>query len=87
MRTTLNIDDDLYRDIKVEAARRGSSITSVIEDALRASLRSADIARPDFPVSSRSSGVRAGVDLDDPNQWFELLYGDDDRRADVGSRR
>jgi len=87
MRTTLNIDDDLYRDIKVEAARRGSSITSVIEDALRASLRSADIARPDFPVSSRSSGVRAGVDLDDPNQWFELLYGDNDRRADVGSGR
>jgi len=87
MRTTLNIDDDLYRDIKFEAARRGTSITSVIEDALRASLQAADIARPDFPVSSRSSGVRAGVHLDDPNQWFELLYGDDDRRSDVGSRR
>jgi len=59
MRTTLNIDDDLYRDIKVEAARRGFSITRVIEEALRASLHSADIARPDFPMSSRSGRCRS----------------------------
>ena len=35
MRTTLNINDDLYREVKVEAARRGVSTTSVIEEALR----------------------------------------------------
>jgi plasmid stability protein len=82
MRTTLNIDDDLYRAVKMAAAGRGVSTTSVIEEALRAALfAEATQDRPAFPVSPRSGGVRPGVVLDDPDQLYDLLYGGDDRRA------
>ena len=82
MRTTLSINDELYREVKVEAARRGLSVTSVIEQALRAALRPQhDTEPPDFPISTRSSGIRSGINLTDPNDLYDLLYGDDDRRT------
>lgn len=76
MRTTLNISDDLYTAVKVEAARRGETVTSVIEEAMRQLLAKSEM-RPEssFPVSERSGGLRAGVDLGDPYQIYELLYG------------
>jgi predicted transcriptional regulator len=38
MRTTVRIDDELYRAVKEQAARTGRAIGEVIEDALRRSL-------------------------------------------------
>lgn len=38
MRTTLSLDDDLYRTTKAVAALRGVTVTSVIEEALRQAL-------------------------------------------------
>lgn len=38
MKTTLNLNDELLRRAKERAARRGSTLTAVIEDALRSSL-------------------------------------------------
>jgi len=35
MQTTLRINDEVYRDAKAEAARRGVTLTRFIEDALR----------------------------------------------------
>ena len=82
MRTTLNLDDDIYREVKIVAAQRGVSTTSVIEDALRAAiLAHSDHTRPDFPVSTRSGGMRSTVDLNSSDELYDLLYGDDDRRA------
>lgn len=82
MRTTLNIDDELYRFVKMEAVRRGVTATSVIEEALRAAMRlSSEDAVPAFPVSPRSGGLRPGINLEDPDHMYELLYGDEDRRA------
>ena len=87
MRTTLNLNDDLYREVKVVAAERGVSATSVIEDALRAALRSGvHTQRPELPVSLRSGGLRPGVDLADRDQLYDLLYGDADSRAVAVSR-
>ena len=40
MWTTLRLNDNLYREAKVEAARRGLNVTRFIEDALRAQLDS-----------------------------------------------
>ncbi len=81
MRTTLNIDGELYREVKVEAARRGVSTTSLIEQALRAVLRpQRDIEPPDVPISTRSGGIRSDINLADPNDWYDLLYRDDDDR-------
>jgi hypothetical protein len=38
VRTTIQIDDALYRELKAEAARGGRTISHLIEDAVRAAL-------------------------------------------------
>lgn len=38
MRTTLNLPDELYRSARVRAAEEGRTVTSVMEEALRAYL-------------------------------------------------
>ena len=43
--TTLRIDGELYREIKVAAARRGMTVTRFVEEALRSKLRLADAPR------------------------------------------
>lgn len=87
MKTTLNLDDDLYRQVKVEAARRGNTITSVVEEALRQLLIAQGISEPRvLPVSSRSGGLRPGVDLEDSAQLYALLYASEDRAASESSK-
>ena len=82
MSVRVNINDDLNREVKVEAARRGVSTTSVIEEALRMALRRQQREdSPDFPASTRSGGVRPGVNLGDSDDLYQLIYGEDDRRA------
>lgn len=65
MRTTINIDEGLYREVKAEAARDGRTVGQVIEDALR--MRSPRQAMEKhiepLPVYG-GSGVLPGVDLD-----------------------
>jgi negative regulator of replication initiation len=66
MRTTVRIDDELYRAVKEQAARTGRAIGEVIEDALRRSL-AADSGTGDEPPAPLptygGSGVLPGVDL------------------------
>ena len=65
MRTTIRIDDDLYRRAKARAAETGRSVGELIEDAVRASLQPRPLPAeelPDLPVFG-GSGVVAGVDL------------------------
>lgn len=65
VRTTVRIDDALYRKVKAEAARSGRTIGELIEDALRAALaqsrRTPADVRP-LPVHP-GGGVMPGVDL------------------------
>lgn len=65
MRTTIRIDDDLYRAVKERAARSGRTVAAVLEDAVRVGLdppgRKAAgryVIRP-----SGSGGLLPGVDL------------------------
>jgi hypothetical protein len=68
MRTTIRLDGDLLRRAKEYAARRGRSLTGIVEEALRALLAPADQRRPKrrvtLPTYGRG-GLRAGIDLDD----------------------
>jgi hypothetical protein len=41
MRTTLNIDDSLYREVKVRAAHEGRTVTELVETALRGFMQEA----------------------------------------------
>ena len=53
MRTTLAIDDDLYRQIKAKAALEGRRVTDLVEEGMRAVLgRStpADVGRGGHPL-------------------------------------
>jgi hypothetical protein len=60
IRTTLNISDDLYAAVKVEAARRGETVTIVIEDAMCQLVAKSEM-QPEvsFPGPERSGGLRA----------------------------
>lgn len=85
MRTTLNIDDALYTRAKVEAARRGETVTSVIEGALRQVLLvEPEFSPRDFPVSTKSGGLRPGVDLDDAAMMYSLLLEESDQAVARG---
>lgn len=63
MRTTLNIRDDLYRDVKVRAAERGDTVTSLVEEALEKLLAEHQVA-PRAPFVLRPVG-RTGAPLAD----------------------
>lgn len=81
MRTTLNLDDHLLADAKRLAAARGSTLTAVMEDALRMVVRGAEQAREQAPVELPSfgepgAGFMPGVDLDDSAALLELMDGD-----------
>ncbi len=68
MRTTLNLDDDLLRDAKRLAAARGTTLTALMEDALRIHVRRVEKPEsrkrrklPTFGVPGE--GFMPGVDI------------------------
>lgn len=78
MRTTLNLDDELMKQVKRKAAETGRTMTSIIEEGLRESLRR---PRPPGSESYRLEMVtvkgrlRAGVDLKDRDALYDLMEG------------
>ncbi|HVC14530.1 MAG TPA: CopG family transcriptional regulator [Acidimicrobiales bacterium] len=85
MRTTIKLDDELYRQVKVKAARSGRPAAEVIEDAIRGSLVTPDEPRgglPPLPTFGRG-GLMPGVDLTDNATTRELL----DEGVPVDARR
>jgi plasmid stability protein len=66
VRTTIRIDDELYREIKERAARSGRSVGAVLEDAVRIGLKPRQISAPGHRFAVRASGTGGlvgGVDL------------------------
>lgn len=68
MRTTINLPDDLLADLKRLAATSRTTVTALIEDALRETLsrrrRKARQKREGVPTYGEL-GLQPGVDLDD----------------------
>lgn len=78
VRTTLVIDDDLYREAKIAAADAHASVSSVVEDALRLLLasrsdRSRGRGTEGMPVNTEMSWVHPGIDIYDGRAMRELL--------------
>lgn len=75
MRTTIRLDDALLERAKRVALERGTTLTAVIEDALRRALTPAPtstrepIALPTF----RGDGLLPGVDLNDTASLLDLM--------------
>jgi hypothetical protein len=75
MRTTVRLDDDLYREVKARAANEGRTVASVLEDAVRVGMSRPTHAQPTPFVNKASGhgGLLPGVDLSDNSSLSELL--------------
>jgi hypothetical protein len=63
MQTTLRIQDAIYREAKIEAAREGISITRLIEDALRCRLGRGVARKGKLPTFDSGRRLPANFDL------------------------
>jgi plasmid stability protein len=76
VRTTVTLDDGLYAQVKVRAAESGMTVGSVLEEAVRQYLVSAEQAGvfdlPPLPTFD-SGGTLPGIDLDDMSSVHEVL--------------
>jgi hypothetical protein len=75
VRTTIRIDDELYRTVKAKAAQSGRTVAAVLEDAVRRGLNP-----PEQPRASHyevrpmgSGGLRPGVDLSSNAALAEVM--------------
>ena len=77
MRTTLDLDDELYTQVKVLAAENRRTVTSVVEDALRRVLieHAQEKKQIELPVSKETGWVHAGVDINNARAIRDLLDG------------
>jgi hypothetical protein len=86
---TLRLDDALYREAKVEAARQGITVTRFIEQALRARLRRARPARRHEGIELPTFDAGAGFPFS-PQELKELersSKSEQDRARVARSRR
>jgi hypothetical protein len=85
VRTTIRIDDGLYRRAKSHAAASGRSVGEFIEDAIRDALdaRPREPAKlPDLPVHG-GAGLMPGVDLSSYASLLDLM----DEASSLDARR
>jgi hypothetical protein len=76
MRTTIDIPEPLLREARERAARRGSTLGQIVEEALQASFLSIDTTAEEEPVQLPTygvGGVLPGVDLDDSAVLLDLM--------------
>jgi hypothetical protein len=65
MRTTISIDDQVFRDAKRQAAEEGRTLGDLVTEALRArlSLRQPKEEKPWEPVTYGKGGTLPGIDI------------------------
>jgi len=77
MRTTITIDDGLFKDLKAVASASGRTMSEIVDTALRESLarrRQTPRKRIVLPVDKGGS-LRPGVDLDNSAALLDLMEG------------
>ncbi len=79
MRTTIRLDDELLKAAKRHASESGSTVTAVIEEALREKLlrsrNQPQAARKIRLKITGEGGVQPGVDLDDSAALLDAMEG------------
>ena len=75
VRTTIRLDDDLLARAKRAAVERGTTLTAVIEDALRRALAPTPAAPREVVTlpTFKGDGLQPGVDLDDSAAVLDLM--------------
>jgi hypothetical protein len=74
MKTTLNIDDTVMKELRREALRQGRTMSELVETALRLLLRSPRRREPLPPLPSYHSGG-ALVDVADREALYQAMEG------------
>ncbi len=77
VRTTVELDDSLFRKLKQEAARRGISLRQLINECLRKALAT-PARKPKYRFNwkvDRGGRLQPGVRLDDRESLFDLMDG------------
>ena len=78
MRTTVRLSGDLLRRAKKKAAEQGRTLTSLLEEGLKAVLmesRPTRQARVRLPISKASGGTLPGVDLNRSSDLEDRMQG------------
>ena len=78
MRTTIELDDPLFRRLKVEAARRGESLKNVVNECLRRGLAAHPEKKKKYVFHWKTDPpgeILPGVRLDDRESLFDLMDG------------
>ena len=75
MKTTLNIDDRVMREVKAEAARRGTTMSELVEAALRRMLEP-EPYEPELPPLPTFHGGRELVDVSDREALYRVFDKD-----------
>lgn len=77
MRTTISLPDDLLREAKIKAAREDRSVSSLLEEALRALLANAAQGertdRAEFTWPTFGGGTSPAVDIDDNSAVLDAM--------------
>lgn len=77
MRTIISLDDELHRKAKAYAAQHGTTLTALVEEALRARLaqrtgkRRPPVRLPTF----KGEGLQAGLRLDEMGTIYDRMDG------------
>jgi hypothetical protein len=73
-RTTINLDEGVYRRVKSAAERNGESMARTIERLLRSALDHASPGKVRLPLH-RDNGPSNGVDIADRSRLYDLMEG------------
>ena len=80
MRTTVRLNDGLLERARREAAARGQTLTSLIEQGLHLALAQSPSGTRRrtivLPVSQKGGGVLPGVDVNNSTTLLELMEDD-----------
>lgn len=77
MRTTIELNDSLFRQLKQEAARRGMTLREVVNERLRGAAALSQ-QRNEYHFSwkpFRGGHLQPGVRLNDRDSLFDLMDG------------
>jgi len=74
-RTTINLDEAVYRRVLRLAERRGKSLARTIEDLLRSALAGGQGSGCVEVPLHRGNGPLPGVDIADRDRLYDLMGG------------
>lgn len=79
MRTTVRLDETLMKKARSEAARRGTTLTALIEKGLRLVLaepvKATERHHVSLPVCSREGGTLPGIDFGNTADLLDRMEG------------